>query len=125
MKRALYIGIAGAGGAILRTSIAEIVGDEIGFPIATLFVNIVGTFLLCLLVSKIVTGFVVNPDLSVALQTGLLGSFTTLSAFSMETVHLLETGQVFFALLYISISLLGGLSVGLLGFSLGRKRRIT
>lgn len=124
MKRALYIGIAGAIGAILRTAIAEMVGDEIGFPFATLFVNILGSFLLCLLVSKVISGFVINSNLKVALQTGFLGSFTTLSAFSMETVHLLEDGQLFLAFLYVSISLLGGLSVGVLGFSLGRKRRI-
>ena len=49
MKKILWIGLAGAAGAITRVAIGQIVSGETGFPISTLTVNIVGTFLLCLL----------------------------------------------------------------------------
>lgn len=125
MRRAFYIGIAGAVGAVLRTVIAELIGHEVRFPVATLSVNIIGTFLLCFLISTITERFSIHEDLNAALQIGFLGSFTTLSAFSMETVHLLESGQVVLTFFYVGVSLIGGLSAGLLGFSLGRKRRLT
>ena len=51
MKKLIWIGLAGAAGAILRTVIGQIVNDESGFPIATFAVNIVGTFLLCFIVA--------------------------------------------------------------------------
>ena len=49
MKKVFWIGLAGAIGAILRTVIGQFVKDESGFPIATFTVNIIGTFILCLI----------------------------------------------------------------------------
>lgn len=122
MKKVIWIGFAGAIGAIMRTVIGQFVTEKSGFPIATFSINIVGTFLLCYLVAGVLTNFKVNKDNQDALTTGFLGSFTTFSALSMETVKLAENGQFMLAVLYVGISIIGGLSAGTIGFYFGRKK---
>ena len=122
MRKFLWIGLAGAAGAITRVAIGQIVSNDSGFPFSTLTVNIVGTFLLCFIVARAVLKLVVSKELQDIMTTGFLGSFTTFSAVSMETVLLLEKGQIIVAGLYIIFSVIGGLSAGMLGFRLGRKR---
>jgi len=122
VKKAIWIGLAGALGAILRTVIgfaAETSSME--FPIATLIVNLVGTFLLCFLVTGAVKILQRSETVEKAVMTGFLGSFTTFSALSMETVLLMENQQYGYAFWYVSLSILGGVSVGVIGFALGRK----
>ena len=53
-----------------------------------------------------------------AIGTGFTGAFTTFSTFSVETVHLMETGHVNLAFLYVILSVLGGLLLVALGFIL-------
>ena len=124
LKQAAYVGVAGAFGAVLRMVIGQIIGSSSGFPVATLAVNSIGTFLLCFIVAKVAGNWTIQENSKVALQTGFLGSFTTFSAFSMETVHLFEAGQYVLAVLYVSASIVCGLGVALVGFLLGRKRRV-
>lgn len=121
MKKVLWIGLAGATGALLRTGIGEFVTSESGFPLATLLVNIAGTFLLCFLATGGLRKLSMRQDIQDAVTTGFLGSFTTFSALSMETILLVENGQVITACFYISASIIGGICAGLLGFLLGRK----
>ena len=122
MKKVLWIGLAGALGALLRTMIGQVVHDEYGFPIATFTVNIIGTFLLCFLVAGMVRKLSTKKDVQEAITTGFLGSFTTFSALSVETVLLVENEQVLLALMYVGLSILFGLGAGLLGFHFGRKK---
>lgn len=121
MKKVLLIGLAGSAGALLRTGIGELVKSESGFPLATLLVNIVGTFLLCFLVSGVLRKLTTCQDLQDAVTTGFLGAFTTFSALSMEAILLVENGQILIAAIYISASAIGGIIVGVLGYSLGGK----
>ena len=78
------------------------------FPLATLTANIVGCFLI-----GIVFGFfdkgVVSHEWKLFLATGVLGGFTTFSAFSIETLTLFRGGQIGHALLYVLASVLLGL----------------
>ena len=122
MKKVLWIGLAGALGAVLRTIIGQVIHDEYGFPIATFTVNIIGTFLLCFLVSGMIQKLGAKKDIQEAITTGFLGSFTTFSALSMETVLLVENGQSLLAITYVGLSILCGLGAGLLGFHFGRKK---
>ena len=122
MKKLLWIGFAGALGAVSRAVIGQIIHDESGFPIATLTVNIIGTFLLCFLVTGMVRKISAKQEIQEAITTGFLGSFTTFSALSMETVLLVENGQIVMGVLYVGLSIIGGLSAGLLGFHVGRKK---
>ena len=88
MKKLLWIGLAGAAGALARTAIGQLVGDETGFPIATFSVNIIGTFLLCSIIAGAFRKLNSHKQMQEAITTGFLGSFTTFSALSMETVVL-------------------------------------
>ena len=122
MKKVLWIGLAGSIGALLRTAIGQIIHNEGGFPIATFTVNIIGTFLLCFLVIGMIEKLSSEKNIQEAITTGFLGSFTTFSALSIETVLLLENGQSLLALTYVGLSILCGLGAGLLGFRFGRKK---
>ncbi|MGM9951677.1 MAG: fluoride efflux transporter CrcB [Lysinibacillus sp.] len=112
----LAVGIGGAIGAMLRFLVGEIIVYETGFPLATLAANLIGCFLLSFLLSG---GLLQHrPHMKVALTTGLLGSFTTFSTFSYETVKLVDNGLFGLAFLYIGLSVLGGLGCSLIGFKL-------
>ena len=125
MKKLLWIGLAGATGAITRVGIGQIVSDETGFPFSTLTVNIIGTFLLCLIIAGACRKLSAHKDLQDIVTTGFLGSFTTFSALSIETVLLVEKGQILLAGLYVVFSVIGGLSAGILGFHLASKKART
>ena len=122
MKKLIWIGIAGMAGAIARVGIGQLVYSESGFPIATLAVNIVGTFLLCFIVTGACRKLRAHKQLQDAVTTGFLGSITTFSALSMEFVLLMETGHFMLAALYMGSSVVGGLVAGAFGFYLGEKR---
>lgn len=81
------VGTGGAIGALLRHLVSEYVDAE-SFPLGTLTVNVIGSFVL-----GVVTFLGVNNDLVLFLGTGAVGSFTTFSSFSFETFRLWETGQ--------------------------------
>ncbi|MBP7134893.1 MAG: fluoride efflux transporter CrcB [Sphingomonadaceae bacterium] len=86
-----------------------------GFPWWTLTVNIVGGFLMGLLVGILVkTG--ASEQLRLLLGVGVLGGFTTFSAFSLETWMMIERGQMAVAVGYAGASLIG--SVAALGLGL-------
>ena len=118
MRKVLLIGFAGAVGAILRTMI----GLVIQAPLATLTVNLIGTFLLCFLVAGMIHKLSSEKSIQDAVTTGFLGSFTTFSTLSMETVLLFEEGHILMSMLYVGVSLFGGITAGWLGFYVGRKK---
>lgn len=118
MRKVLLIGFAGAVGAILRAMI----GLVIKTPLATLAVNLIGTFLLCFLVAGMIQKLSSDKSIQDAVTTGFLGSFTTFSALSMETVLLFEEGHILMGVLYVGVSLVGGIMAGLLGFHVGGKK---
>ncbi|WP_432360093.1 fluoride efflux transporter FluC [Sporosarcina sp. UB5] len=121
MKQALFVGIAGAIGAIFRIGIGRMLEGSIDFPIATLTVNLLGTFILCLLSAGVIDRLTDDQQLQTTITTGFLGSFTTFSAFSMDIVNLLQNGQLMLAIFYFAISISGGLLTGLFGFRIGRR----
>lgn len=104
----LVVGIGGALGAMLRyslnTRIIGFMGSD--FPWGTFAVNVLGSFLIGL--TAILLDGKTNGThyLRLGLMVGALGGFTTFSAFSADTLHLLETQQWFRAMIYISASVL-------------------
>ena len=112
----LAVGFGGAIGALLRFYVSQIIVYEAGFPLATLTANLIGCFGLSFLLSGRLLQK--KPHIKLALTTGLLGSFTTFSTFSYETVTLLNNGLFCPALLYICLSVLGGLCCSIVGFKL-------
>lgn len=75
-----------------------------GFPWATLSVNVIGSFLMGLLIEAIALRFNGSPELRTFLATGILGGFTTFSAFSLEVALMLENGETASAAMYIAAS---------------------
>lgn len=113
----LQVAIGGAIGSCLRfgVGIAMLRVSGTGLPLGVLTVNIVGSFLMgVVMVLSFHRGLQhFNPFV----MTGLLGGFTTFSAFSLETFTLYERGQIAAAATYVALSLalsIGGLVLGVL-----------
>lgn len=87
-----------------------------GFPAGTLAINIAGSFLIGLVIEVFAQKSGLPLSLRLFLTTGIMGGFTTFSAFSAETVFLIESGQTGYAVLYVLLSVL--LSVGALFLAL-------
>ena len=104
----LAVGAGGAVGAMLRYWIGLRVTGAMGsaFPWSSLTVNLVGSFLVgvCMV---LIAGKASGGELwRLGLMVGLLGGFTTFSAFSSDTLGLLEAEEWFRAMIYISASIL-------------------
>ncbi len=121
MKIILAIGIGSFLGGILRYIIFQIIRSKSNsdFPWETLGVNLIGCFLIGL-----VFGLSVKTNMPEAwklfLATGLIGGFTTFSAFSIETVNLIKNDQLLYASTYIGSSVLFGLAATIAGIYLIR-----
>ena len=92
-----------------------------GFPYGTLFVNISGSLLMGFLSIVMLERFNIGPEWRAAILVGVLGSFTTFSAFSIETLNLFEQGDMMRAFANILLSVIVCLVAVWLGVSLGRQ----
>ncbi|EDZ46576.1 fluoride efflux transporter CrcB [Leisingera daeponensis] len=105
------VAVGGAIGAVCRylagLGMIRLLGHH-DFPVAVITVNVIGSFLMgVFVVAAAMRGL---THLSPLVMTGLLGGFTTFSAFSLETANLIERGAFGQAALYVVLSV--GLSVG-------------
>lgn len=92
-----------------------------GFPVATLLVNLIGCFAIGVLTSLFAfRGEWASQHARLFLTTGILGGFTTFSAFSLDTAVLLERGQGGLAVAYVAASVGGALMGVIMGLSIGR-----
>lgn len=101
----LQVGFGGAIGAMLRFGVGLVLVRLIGttaFPVAILSVNVVGSFLMGMCVVWL--GLRGLTSLSPLMVTGILGGFTTFSAFSLEAFTLFERGEPGLAALYVILS---------------------
>ncbi len=117
----LLIAIGGAAGSVLR----YLVGGRAqhfaphGFPLGTLVVNVAGCFLIGIFIRQFMNVQTHNY-LRALLVVGFCGGFTTFSAFSMETVGLVEGGEYARAVTYVGLSILLCLTATLAGMSVMR-----
>lgn len=109
----LWVALGGAIGAVARFLSYKMVGPVLmgGFPVGTLFVNVIGSFLFGLFLPHIKT----SPNFGLFFAVGLLGAFTTFSTFSFESVQLLREGktQIFI------LNILANVALGFLALALG------
>lgn len=121
LNQVIAVAVGGACGSVLRFLVSTGVYQWLGrgFPYGTLAVNVMGSFLMGLLVEVLILQRVaMTVEYRAAILVGLFGSFTTFSTFSLETVYLIEQGSFGKAALNISVSIAACLIavwVGLLG----------
>lgn len=119
----IYIACGGAVGAVLRygasLGVYSLLGR--GFPYGTLFVNVTGSLLMGLLSVVMLDRLSIGAEWRAAILVGVLGSFTTFSTFSIETLNLLEQGDVARAMLNIALSVAVCLIAVWFGVILGRQ----
>jgi CrcB protein len=111
----LYVAVGGAVGSVLRFWLGGWVASKAGAPLwGTLFVNVTGSFIIGLLAAlaseRPITRFMV--------MIGIMGGYTTFSAFSLQTLELLQKGDTFLGLTNIALSIILCLVGVWLGFRL-------
>ena len=123
----LHVALGGAAGAALRYHVGRAMTQWLGapiigaFPFATLAVNAIGSLLMGVLAGWLARSGGANSDqLRLLLGVGLLGGFTTFSAFSLEMVLMIERGQYLFASLYAVLSFALGISGLMMGLGIMR-----
>lgn len=122
----LHVAVGGAIGSVLRYQSGRWMTAWLGpqamtmFPWATLAVNAVGSLLMGLLAGWLARHGSGGDPFRLLLGVGLLGGFTTFSAFSLELVLLIERGQYLFAALYLILSVALGVSGLLFGLTVMR-----
>lgn len=111
MTACLCVAFGGAIGSVLRYLISLIdFKSATAFPYATLIVNVIGSFLIGLIVAFAVVKIDANPNLILFLKVGICGGFTTFSTFALESTQMIQSGKIWLAILYILLSIV--LSMG-------------
>ena len=117
MPTILWVAAGGAIGASGRYLVNVLAGRALGmdFPWATLIVNVVGSFVMGLLITVMALKLQVSPEVRAFLVTGVLGGFTTFSAFSLDFITLYERKAHGLAVAYAA----GSVGLALLGIVAG------
>lgn len=119
MKYLLLVGAGSFIGGIIRFLLSEWIQTKSlsSFPYGTLSVNLIG----CFAIGVVYAFFekeLMSMEWRLFLATGVLGGFTTFSAFSMETFSLIRNGSVLHALIYVGVSIIIGILATVIGFSI-------
>ncbi len=119
MRIALLVALGGAIGSVLRwlmTQWALRLTPASAFPWGTLTVNVVGSLAIGAIMTLATERAALSPEMRMLLVTGVLGGFTTFSAYSYETLVLLKSGQAPAAAFYA----LGSVALGIAAAFVGR-----
>jgi fluoride exporter len=120
--RIVWICLGGAVGTAARYLMVEWLSRALGagFPYGTLAVNVLGSFLLGVIMQvALVTGSF-SPTLRLALTTGVMGGFTTYSSFNYETLRLFQENAWLLGLVNLGVTVFACLLAGALGITCGR-----
>lgn len=115
----------GAGiGGVLRHAVNLVSGRLIGpdLPVGTLVINVVGSFAIGLIAGYLALRGHASPGLQLLVVTGIIGGFTTFSAFSLEAALLWERGQAVTCIAYVLLSVLLSIAAVFAGLALIRSR---
>lgn len=124
LKNFLSISLAAILGANLRYLLSRLAARELGpvFPYGTLFINIVGSFIVGLFLIWTTERVLVDPHWRLVVVIGFCGSFTTFSSYAFETMAFFESGQWGLMLINIFSNNLLCLGAALAGMALARAR---
>ena len=121
LMASLHVALGGAIGSVLRYQLGRAMTHWLGaqavmtFPWATLAVNLLGSFAMGLLAGWLGRLGASAEPYRLLIGVGLLGGFTTFSAFSLELMMLIDRGQAGQAFVYAAVSVLAGLSALYIG----------
>ena len=122
MSHFLLVCLGGALGSGARflcaTGAVKLFGAD--FPRGTIFVNLLGSFLLAAIMAFSTRSQAISPELRLFLGAGILGGFTTYSSFNYETLALAEQGSWGAALFNVALTLFGCLLAGVAGLAAGK-----
>lgn len=121
LKQILIVAVGGAIGSVARYKVGGFAlhhTQSWNFPASTFSVNVIGCFVIGLLAALVEHHDLFSPSVRLLLFTGLLGGFTTFSAFGYESVFLLRRGLLSVATSYVLLSVVGGLGAVLAGIKL-------
>ena len=118
----VYMAIFAIIGAFARYGQTMVVQNVVGraFPFATLSINVLGSFLMGFLFFATLERSNISPELRTGILTGGLGAYTTFSTFSLETLNLIENGEMVKAGLYVGGSVVVSISAAIFGAYLSR-----
>ncbi len=111
----LSVMIGGFFGAISRFALGEWLHTENGFPLGTFIINLIGCFALGWFLTYVNQKKKIKTEFTLIIGTGFIGSYTTFSTFSVETINLFQQGLVFFGTTYVLATIILGLLLAYLG----------
>lgn len=120
LTQIVLVGLGGGIGSILRflTSVLTEKHFTNAFPLSTFIVNIVGCFLIGILIGQLGQHIEANPNLKFLFITGFCGGYTTFSAFAIENLVLIQNQHYWTLLMYVGLSVLSGIGAVWLGLVL-------
>jgi len=121
IKQILIVALGGAVGSVFRYKLGGFALHHTqawNFPVSTFSINVAGCFAIGILAALVEHHDLFSPTVRLLLFTGLLGGFTTFSAFGYESVFLLRRGLFSIAASYITLSVLGGMIAVFAGLKL-------
>lgn len=114
----LWVMIGGSFGALCRFALGEWTQAYNGFPLGTFITNLLGCLFLGWFLTYVSQHKNIKPEITLLLGTGFIGSFTTFSTFSVETIYYLQHGLVFMAIFYVLASTGFGIVFAYAGYRL-------
>ncbi|MCR5217056.1 MAG: fluoride efflux transporter CrcB [Treponema sp.] len=112
----LIVTLGGGLGACARYLIGLIpLKEAFTFPVKTLLINLLGCFVIGLIAALASKTSSLSPKTVLFIKTGICGGFTTFSTFALESEGLIKSGHLGLALLYVALSLAGGIALVLAG----------
>ena len=122
MMNVLFVAAGGAIGAALRhlSGVWTLRMFGPGYPWGTLFVNVLGSLLMGFFIAWLVKRTGTSNEIRLFVATGILGGFTTFSAFSLDVANLVEKGAMSGAIGYIAASVFFSLAAVFIGLWVGR-----
>lgn len=118
----IYLAIFAIIGAFARYGQTMMVQNVVGrgFPFATLSINVFGSFLMGFLFFATLERIKISPELRTGILSGGLGAYTTFSTFSLETLNLMENGEMVKAGLYVGASVVLCIAAAIFGAYVSR-----
>ena len=122
MIECIIVGAGGFVGAVCRYLIGMIpLKEGCAFPIKTLMINIVGSFMIGIVVALASETDFLNPRTVLFLKVGICGGFTTFSSFTLESADLIKSGKMQLAVIYTILSIILGVMAVFAGQGIVRR----